>query len=101
MGGHQRRVWEVPLAVLVNTKIIVPVRITVMWVFWILYCFFFLLCALYYLFIFNLLNKVVLCFCCNCLCIVGKTNFSLFMSPFYIEGDVLFTIYFSVLEVLF
>ena len=57
--------------------------------------------AFYSLFIFNLQNKIILCFCCNCLCIVGKTDFSLFMSPFYIEGDVLFTIYFSVLEVLF
>ena len=45
IGGHQRRVLEVPLAVMVNTKIIVPAGITVMWVFWIFYCSFFVLCV--------------------------------------------------------
>ena len=87
-GGHQKRVLEVPLAVMVNTKIIVPARITVMWVLGIFYCSFFVLCVHFILSLFLIcrtkLSRVFVAIVFALF--VGKTDYCLFffMSPLYI-----------------
>ena len=64
-------------------------RITVMWVLGIFLLFFLcFVCAFYFSLFVNLQNKIVSCFCCNCLCTVCWQDRLLsplfFMSPLYI-----------------
>ena len=86
---------EVPLAVMVNTKIIVPAGITVMWVFWIFYCSFFVLCVHFILSFFLICRtKLSHVFVAIVFALfVGKTDYCL--SFFYVSFIYMF-LFFSV-----